>query len=60
MQEVASSLSAYVPIKRLLETLTFIPPKDLETEVYDQGSANACGFHQRRVSAVFLEDWIWL
>ena len=57
MQEVASSSSAYVPIKRLLEILTFIPPKDLETEGYDQDYAN--GFLQHRVSFVF-EDRIYL
>jgi hypothetical protein len=48
MQELVCSSSAYAPIKRLFEILSFIPPKDAE-DVHAAGDSDAL-VGQHRVS----------
>ncbi len=47
MQDLVCSSSVYAPIKRLLDTLAFVPPKD------DGGAASVAGPAQHRVSVMF-------
>jgi azurin len=55
VQELVGSSSAYAPIKRLLDVLTFNPAKELVAEGCDDDNAAGDGSvkRRRRVSAHF-------
>jgi hypothetical protein len=53
VQEVVGSSQEYAPIKRLLDTLIFMPPMELKDQLELGKDLGDVGIHPKRVSFVF-------